>query len=97
MLSPVSFSQQHPITTTESFKCLTWSLVVGLLIELKSQVGASFCQRLVQEQLYTSASILASPKTAIDSGTYVELSSMTSMKTFVTSFAGHIAAEAART
>jgi type II restriction enzyme len=55
------------------------------------------CQRLVQEQLYTSASVVTSPRTAIDSGDYNELSSMTSMKTFVTSFAGHIAAEAART
>jgi hypothetical protein len=55
------------------------------------------CQRLVQEQLYTSASVIASPRTAIDSGDYTELSDMTSVKTFVTSFAGHIAAEAART
>jgi hypothetical protein len=55
------------------------------------------CQRLVQEQLYTSASVVTSPRTAIDTGDYTELSSMTSMKTFVTSFAGHIAAEAART
>lgn len=55
------------------------------------------CQRLVQEQLYTSASVIASPRTAIDSGDYTELSNLTSVKTFVTSFAGHIAAEAART
>lgn len=55
------------------------------------------CQRLVQEQLYTSATVLASPRSAIDSGNYAELSDMTSMKTFVTSLAGHIAAEAART
>ena len=54
------------------------------------------CQRLVQEQLYTSATVLASPRTAIDSGDYIELSDMTSMKTLVTSLAGHIAAEAAR-
>jgi hypothetical protein len=54
------------------------------------------CQRLVQEQLYTSASLIASPRTAIDSGRYAELSELTSMKTFVTSLAGHIAAEAAR-
>ena len=55
------------------------------------------CQRLVQEQLYTSASVIASPRTAIDTGDYSELSTMTSVKTFVTSFAGHIAAEAAMT
>jgi hypothetical protein len=55
------------------------------------------CQRLMQEQLYSSASVIASPRTAIDSGEYFELSEMTSMKTFVTSLAGHMAAEAART
>ena len=54
------------------------------------------CQRLVKEQLYTTASVIASPRTAVNSGDYAELSQMTSFKTFVTSFAGHIAAEAAR-
>lgn len=54
------------------------------------------CQRLVQEQLYTTASLLASPRTAAVTGEMAELSDMTGLKTFVTSFAGHIAAEAAR-
>lgn len=54
------------------------------------------CQRLVQEQLYTTASILASPRTAAGTGAFENLSDLTSLKTFVTSFAGHIAAEAAR-
>lgn len=54
------------------------------------------CQKLTQEQLYTTASVIASPRTAADSGDFSSLSSMTSLKTFVTSFAGHIAAEAAR-
>ncbi|MBA4173682.1 MAG: restriction endonuclease [Hyphomicrobium sp.] len=54
------------------------------------------CQRLVQEQLYTTASVLASPRTAATTGEFKELSELTSLKTFVTSFAGHIAAEAAR-
>ena len=54
------------------------------------------CKRLMQEQLYTTASLLLSPRSASDSGEFVELSDMTSLKTFVTSFAGHIAAEAAR-
>lgn len=54
------------------------------------------CQRLVKEQLYTTASVITSPRTAVNSGDYTELSTMTSLKTFVTSFAGHIAAEAAR-
>jgi hypothetical protein len=54
------------------------------------------CQRLIQEQLYTTASVIASARTAVASGDYAELSEMTSLKTFVTSLAGHCAAEAAR-
>jgi hypothetical protein len=54
------------------------------------------CQRLVQEQLYTTAALLASPRSASATGEYAQLSDMTSLKTFVTTFAGHIAAEAAR-
>jgi hypothetical protein len=54
------------------------------------------CQRLTQEQLYTIASVITSPRSAITTGEYGELSEMTGLKTFVTSLAGHIAAEAAR-
>jgi type II restriction enzyme len=54
------------------------------------------CKKLVQEQLYTTASIIASPKSAIHSGKYIELSEMTSLKTFIVNFAGHIASVAAR-
>lgn len=54
------------------------------------------CQRLVQEQLYTTASIMASPRTAAATGEFADLSDMTSLKTFVVSFAAHVAAEAAR-
>jgi Restriction endonuclease XhoI len=54
------------------------------------------CRKLAQERLYTTATVLASPRTAADSGDYVELSDLTSLKTFITSFAGHVAAEAAR-
>lgn len=54
------------------------------------------CQKLVQEQLYSTATLIASPRTAATSGEYSELSAMTELKTFVTSFAGHIAATAAR-
>ena len=54
------------------------------------------CQRLVQEQLYTSATVLSSPHTASATGEFSEMSELTGLKTFVTSFAGHIAAEAAR-
>ncbi len=54
------------------------------------------CQRLVQEQLYTAATVIAAERSAVDSGEYSQLSSMTGLKSFVTAFAGHIAAEAAR-
>lgn len=54
------------------------------------------CQKLIQEQLYTAASVIASPRSALESGEYHDASSMTSLKSFLTSFAGHIAATAAR-
>lgn len=54
------------------------------------------CQRLVQEQLYTAATVIAAERSAVDSGAYSQLSPMTGIKSFVTAFAGHIAAEAAR-
>ncbi|MBF0144608.1 MAG: PaeR7I family type II restriction endonuclease [Magnetococcales bacterium] len=54
------------------------------------------CQRLMQEQLYSVASIIASSRTAVEDGVYHELNDMTSLRTFVTGLAGHIAAEAAR-
>ncbi len=54
------------------------------------------CQKLVQEQLYTTAAVIASPRSAVGTGKYQELSPMTNLKTFVVSLAGHIAAEAAR-
>lgn len=54
------------------------------------------CQRLVKEQLYTSASIIGTPRNAGTTGSYVELSPMTGLREFVTSFAAHIAAEAMR-
>ncbi len=54
------------------------------------------CQRLVQEQLYTAATVIAAERTAVDSGEYSQFSPMTGLKSFVTALAGHIAAEAAR-
>ena len=54
------------------------------------------CQRLVQEQLYTAATVIAAERSAVDSGDYSQLSPMTGIKSFVTAFAGYIAAEAAR-
>jgi len=54
------------------------------------------CKRLVQEGLYTSATFLTSPRTAAADGNYKHLSELTSLKTFATELAGHIAAVAAR-
>jgi len=55
------------------------------------------CRKMVQEQLYTAASVLLSPRSAVDTGQYTEPGELTSLKTFVTGFAGHIATTAART
>lgn len=70
---------------------------------LRDFVGASYldrydilCQKLAKEQLYTAASVIATPRTAVLDGAYSELSSMTGLRSFLASFAGHIAAEAAR-
>ena len=54
------------------------------------------CQRLAKEQLYTTAALMTSPRTAANTGEYASLSDMTSFKTFVTTLAGHAAAQAAR-
>jgi Restriction endonuclease XhoI len=53
------------------------------------------CQKLVKEQLYSSASVIATPRSAVADGAYSELSSMTGLRSFVASLAGHIATEAA--
>lgn len=54
------------------------------------------CQRLAKEQLYSSAAVIATPRTAVTDGAYLELSPMTGLRSFVATLAGHIAAEAAR-
>lgn len=54
------------------------------------------CRKLMQERLYTAASIIVSPRTGEDAGEYAELSEMTGLRTFVTELAGHVAAEAVR-
>jgi type II restriction enzyme len=54
------------------------------------------CQKLVQEQLYTSASVIASKRATSAAGAYSEFSAMSGLRTLVTSLAGHVAAAAAR-
>jgi hypothetical protein len=82
--SPVRDSSPH-FSVFEEFKGASYLKRYDLL-----------CQRLVQEQLYTAATVIAAERSAVDSGEYSQLSSMTGLKSFVTAFAGHIAAEAAR-
>jgi type II restriction enzyme len=82
--SPVRDSSPH-FPVFEEFKGASYLKRYDLL-----------CQRLVQEQLYTSATVIAAERSAVDSGEYSQLSSMTGLKSFVTALAGHIAAEAAR-
>ncbi len=66
-------------------------------------VGASYverydllCRKLVRERLYTTASVISSPRDAVETGDYTDISSLTGLKTLVTTLAGHVAAEAAR-
>jgi hypothetical protein len=54
------------------------------------------CERLVKEKLYDAASVIASPRTALEDGAYEELSEITGLSNFVRQFAAHIAAEASR-
>lgn len=54
------------------------------------------CQKLVQEQLYTAAALITSPRSAAETGEFSEMSVMTGLKTFVATLAGHVAAAAAR-
>lgn len=54
------------------------------------------CEKLVLENLYTAAALLLSPRAAVADGNFADMSETTSLKTFVTTFAGHIAAVAAR-
>lgn len=55
----------------------------------------ALCDRLVKEDLYHVAALIATPHTAADTGEYTEVSPLSGMKLFVTKFAAHIAAEAA--
>jgi len=53
------------------------------------------CRKLMAERLYTAATVILSPRTASKTGQYSEMSDMTGLKSFVTTLAGYIAAEAA--
>ena len=54
------------------------------------------CQKLVRENLYTAACLLASPRSAVATGELASFSELTSLRSFVSLFAAHIAGEAAK-
>lgn len=54
------------------------------------------CRKLMQENLYTAASVINFPAAAARNGRFTDVSEMTGLRNFVSAFAGHIAAEAAR-
>lgn len=56
-----------------------------------------FCRRLIQEKLYTAASVIMSPRSALEDGKYSEMSDMTGLRSFVAALAGHAATESAKT
>ena len=53
------------------------------------------CEKLMKEQFYTAATVLASPRTAAKTGEFSTHDDLTSLTRFVANFAGHIAAVAA--
>jgi hypothetical protein len=53
-------------------------------------------QRMVKEQLYTSACVITACRAASVKGSFRDLSPMTSLRTFVTALAGHVATQSAR-
>ena len=54
------------------------------------------CRKMVKEKLYTAACALLINRKSADSGDYTELSAGSGLRNFVTTLAGHIAAEAMR-
>lgn len=82
--SPVRDSSPH-FPVFEEFKGASYLKRYDLL-----------CQRLVQEQLYTTVAVIAAERSAVDTGDFTNLSDMTSLKAFITSLAGHVASTAAR-
>ncbi|SAY38921.1 PaeR7I family type II restriction endonuclease [Candidatus Synechococcus spongiarum] len=82
--SPVKDKEPH-FPVDQAFKGASYAQRYDLL-----------CRRLVQEGLYSSATLLLSPREAAKDGHYRHFSELTSPKSFVTGFAGHIAAIAAR-
>lgn len=84
MVSPVRDSSPH-FAVSRDFQSASYLDRYNIL-----------CKKLIQEQLYTVATIIGSPRSAAKSGNFSDLSKITGLRAFVASFAGHVAAEAAR-
>ncbi len=54
------------------------------------------CRKLIAESLYTGACILLSPRNAIETGEYTELSELTGARAFIAELAARVAAESVR-
>ena len=54
------------------------------------------CRRLIQEILYTSASVIMSLRSAVDDGDYAEMSDITGLRAFVAGLASYAATESAK-
>ena len=54
------------------------------------------CQRLMSEQLYSAATVIASPSNAASTGAFQDMSRLTGLKAFVAGLAGHSATVAAQ-
>lgn len=54
------------------------------------------CQRMMQEQLYSAATVMTATREAGETGVYGQQSDLTSLKNFIASLAGHVATAAAR-
>ena len=82
--SSVRDSSPH-IRVFKEFRCVSYAKRYKIL-----------CLKLVQEQLYTAASIITSCRMALGDDAYSELNDMTGLHTFVTGLGGHFATEVAR-
>lgn len=53
------------------------------------------CRRLMQKRLYTAAAVIKSPRSAITTGEFQDVSPQTSIKAFLAALASHVATIAA--
>ena len=89
--------EESPNSTTKvTDVCVNFSIFPEFVGASYSERYNLLCRKLIQEQLYTSAAVILSPNSAIKTGQFSEMSTLTGIRAFITNFAGHIAAEATR-